>query len=249
MNKNEYLLYSQLEKQHWWFRARRKILKEILLEIDNKHNKSVLDVGCGVGINFNMLFGSFNRVDGIDNNPEAIRFSRKINSNRMELMDACSLSKINNKYDLVSFLDVLYHKSIEDYTSVLKNAKKILNQDGYILIADGAFSFLSGGHSEHVHGSRRFTRKQLILNLESLGYEIIISKYWGVLLFFLIFIKRRMLENIFPSNSKSSDVKHTPYLVNFIMYHLVSWERIFFKYFDFPVGSSILILAKKNKGK
>lgn len=45
MNKNEYLLYSQLKKPHWWFRARRKILKEILLENDNNHNKSVLDIG------------------------------------------------------------------------------------------------------------------------------------------------------------------------------------------------------------
>ena len=245
MNKNEYKLYSDVEHDHWWFRARREALNEILLRIDDKKEKSVLDVGCGAGGNFKLLYNSFKNTDGIDNNPEAVYYSEKNSDNNVQLHDANALSEIENHYDLVSFLDVLYHKDIVDYLSVLKDTLEILSKDGYILIADGAFNVLSGQHSEHVHGARRFTKRQLITDLESIGYEIIVARYWGLLLFFIIFLKRRVIEKIYFFSSKSSNVEQSSRLVNFISYLLVSWERRFFKYFSLPFGSSILILAKK----
>ena len=246
MNKDEYRLYSQVEDKHWWFRARREILKEIMLEISNKQNKSVLDVGCGVGGNLQMLYNSFNRADGIDNDPEAVRYARIRGDNMVKLLDASALLSIEKKYDVVSFLDVLYHKKIVDYIQVLKDAKIILYDDGYILISDGAFDFLAGQHSKFVQGSRRFTKKQLISDLENLGYEIIVSKYWGFLMFFLLFIKRRIFERMPFYKVKSSDVKDVSIFTNSIMYWCVSWERVIIKYFDLPVGSSILILARKK---
>jgi len=246
MNKDEYKLYSDLENYHWWFRGRREVLKEILSFIKDKSKKSVLDVGCGAGWNIKLLYNSFKNVHGIDNNSHAVAFSRENSECKVELYDANNLSEIDNYYDLISFLDVLYHKDVVDYVSVLKSSFKILNKGGYLLIADGAFDILSGKHSEHVHGTRRFTRRQLITDLESLGYEIVVARYWGVLLFFIIFLKRRVFEKIFSfSSSKSSNVEKSSLFVNFISYSLISWEKNFFKYFSFPFGSSVLILAKK----
>ena len=246
MNKSEYRLYSDVEHDHWWFRARREALNEILLKIDDKKEKSVLDVGCGAGGNFKLLYNSFKSADGVDNNSEAVYYSRKNSDNKVELHDANALSKIETHYDLVSFLDVLYHKDIINYLSVLRDTFEILNKDGYILIADGAFNVLSGQHSEYVHGSRRFTKRKLISDLESLGSEIIISRYWGFLLFFIIFLKRRVIEKIPFFTSNSSNVEQSSPFVNSISYSLVSWERRFFKYFNMPFGSSILILAKRK---
>ena len=39
MNKNEYKLYSELERDHWWFRARREILKDVLSKVEKKNEK------------------------------------------------------------------------------------------------------------------------------------------------------------------------------------------------------------------
>jgi len=244
MNKTEYKLYNDVEHYHWWFRARREALKEILSNINDISKKSVLDVGCGTGGNLNLLFRSFKIRDGIDNNPDAIYYAEKKSNGKVLQHDANAISEIESRYDLVSFLDVLYHKNIINYVKILKDTLGILNKGGYILIADGAFDILSGQHSVHVEGARRFKKKELIVELEKIGYEVITSRYWGVLLFFLIFFKRRIFEKLSKSSASSNIEKLQP-LKNNLIYLLVSWERRFMKYFSMPFGSSIFVLARK----
>lgn len=245
MNKNEYKLYSELERDHWWFRARREILKDMLSKVEKKNEKSLLDIGCGAGWNMKLLFNSFNIVEGIDNNPEAVFFSKKNFDSKVSLLDANTLLNTKKCYDVLSFLDVLYHQDIQDYKQVLNASKKILNTGGYILIADGAFNILSGNHSEHVQSARRFTKKQLVEDLKDLGYQIITAKYWGFFLFFLIFLKRQIFEKIFFSSIKNSDISKPHTLANIVCYSAIAWERKFFKYWGPPFGSSIFILARK----
>ena len=249
MNINEYKLYNDLEWSHWWFRSRREALTFFLSKIDKKDEKTLLDVGCGAGWNMKILYNSFKNVEGIDYNPSAVFYSKKNFGGKVELKDANDLSKIENSYDVISFLDVLYHKDISDHREVLKACWNILNKDGYVLISDGAFEILSGHHSKNVNGSKRFTKTQLIEELKCIGYEVVIAKYWGFFLFFGIFFKRRVIEKLLFFIPRGSDIKKLPNFINFFGYLMVSWERKLFKYLNLPLGSSIIILAKKNQRK
>jgi hypothetical protein len=51
------IIYQKIEKNknnHWWFKSRRKIFRQILKAI-NLNNPVVLDYGCGAGANLTLL--------------------------------------------------------------------------------------------------------------------------------------------------------------------------------------------------
>ena len=112
MKQSEYKLYNSVEEFHWWFKARREALNQLIVNIEDINKKSVLDVGCGTGGNLSYLYNSFKITEGIDNNPKAVLYAKNKSGCNIILHDANELSKLKKKYDLVSFLDVLYHKDI-----------------------------------------------------------------------------------------------------------------------------------------
>ena len=76
-SKKEFELYNILEKDHWWFKARRNILSVFLGLIENKEDKTILEVGCGTGGNLQYLFGEFGFRIGLENNNDAIYYAKK----------------------------------------------------------------------------------------------------------------------------------------------------------------------------
>ena len=43
------------QKKHWWFQARKKIIDQIISNINLKKNINILDFGSGSGVNLDML--------------------------------------------------------------------------------------------------------------------------------------------------------------------------------------------------
>ena len=43
------------QKKHWWFQARKKIIDQIISNINLKKNINILDFGAGSGVNLDML--------------------------------------------------------------------------------------------------------------------------------------------------------------------------------------------------
>ena len=52
MEASVYTVEAQVERQHWWFRGRRRILNQLLGAVlgDGPLPLRALDVGCGTGI-------------------------------------------------------------------------------------------------------------------------------------------------------------------------------------------------------
>jgi len=236
------------ETNYWWFKSRRNFLKKILKSIPNKETKTVLEIGCGTGGNLKYLFNDFKFSNGIDSSPDALAIVDNFNLNvKVKFGDANKLNEIKNKYDLIAFLDVLYHENIINVEKVINQTRSCLNDNGFILIAEPAFDILSGNHSNTVQEKRRFNKKELESYLMNAGYKnIIISRYWGFILFPLLIIKRRILEPIIGDhfNNAGTDFKSIP-LIDTILFILTSIESIFFSELNFPLGSSCVILARK----
>ena len=64
-------------------------------------------------------------------------------------------------------------------------------------------------------------------------------------IFPVVLLKRTVLNRM--SNNKSSDVETMPKLINSLILKILFLESLALKYISFPFGSSILILARKNK--
>lgn len=76
MQLAQFDLHAQIEKRHWWFVARRRILRSLIEAVVPPHqNRLVIDVGCGTGGNLAELAGAYNCL-GVDTSAEGIRLAQ-----------------------------------------------------------------------------------------------------------------------------------------------------------------------------
>ena len=71
MERLVYREMAELDERHWWYRARRAVLAELIRrEAVPPANAHILEIGCGTGHNLGML-GQFGRVDAIELDDES----------------------------------------------------------------------------------------------------------------------------------------------------------------------------------
>jgi SAM-dependent methyltransferase len=236
MQQAEYQKMFELEDKHFYFVAKRFFIKTILEPYRNQI-KNILDIGCGTGGQTETLT-DFGKVLAIEPNLLARKLAQsrglKVIGGKAE-----SLPIFSNKYDLVTFLDVLYHRNIRNPEKAVMQAKRALKKNGFLLITDSAFSWLTSSHDQAMYGSRRFTIGQLKDLLVKQHFVILKISYLYFSLFPLIIIKRLLLKN------KSSDVEPMPAIINYLLIGILWLESILLKWIKFPWGSSVIILAKK----
>ena len=110
MERIVYDRMAEIDQLHWWYRARREILSDLIeRKIALPADARILEVGCGTGHNLAML-GQFGRVDAIEVDGAA----RAIASKRLghAVMDAPlpGLPGVPDRsYDLIAILDVIEH--------------------------------------------------------------------------------------------------------------------------------------------
>ncbi len=67
---------AELDQNHWWFTARRRILAQVIERVVRPPaNARILELGCGTGHNLDML-ARFGRVEAIRRMPERNRFMK-----------------------------------------------------------------------------------------------------------------------------------------------------------------------------
>jgi SAM-dependent methyltransferase len=76
MQSAQFQLHAQIEDSHWWFAARRRIVRELIRRVLPESGRpTVVDVGCGTGANIASMARDYDCV-GIDTSPEAIELAR-----------------------------------------------------------------------------------------------------------------------------------------------------------------------------
>jgi SAM-dependent methyltransferase len=78
MDSAQFQLHAQIEERHWWFVARRQILREMVRAIappSGRRDQIVVDIGCGTGANLAALAGDY-RCVGVDTSAEAIELAK-----------------------------------------------------------------------------------------------------------------------------------------------------------------------------
>jgi len=241
MEKETYIEMNNNEDRHWWFVARRRIVKKVLdYFLKQKANREVLEVGCGSGGNLEMLsyYGKLSAFE-IDDQARCMANSRNIT-----LVKKGELPKgipFNGDFDLICLLDVLEH--IDDDVGSIKALSASLKPDGKILITVPAYKFLWSNHDIVNHHKRRYLLRHLLKIIKASGLNVVYSTYFNTLLFPVIFITR-IINNIV-STKVGSDVNKSPTMVNSILLSIFSSERLLIPRFFWPFGVSILVLAEK----
>ena len=170
------------DSTHWWYRARRDILRDYLARYASLPAQArALEIGCGTGHNLPML-AQFGEVDAIEIDPAA----RAIASERLgksvgdaPLPDLPGVPR--GAYDLVAVLDVVEH--IADDVAALRAMATLLRPGGKILIAVPAHPWMWSAHDEVNHHHRRYTKRTLRAAIERADLKPERMRWFNSLLF------------------------------------------------------------------
>jgi SAM-dependent methyltransferase len=239
MDKSVYIRQFETNQGHWWFESRKSIIKSFLKsKIKKKIN--ILDFGCGVGINLEML-RSFGNVFYYDDNKKVQNLNVQ-NKKFFGMKSINNIKKMTKKFDLIVALDVIEH--IDKDTKVINHLSSMLKNNGKILITVPAYQFLFSIKDKVLHHKRRYTKKNLneIVNKK---FDIIKSTYFN---FFLspIIIFMTLLFKFFERNYIDSVERKPNAIVNFFLKLIFTSEKFFLNKMNFPFGISILVFAKKK---
>ena len=226
------------QEKHWWFQARKKIIEQIISDINLKKKINILDFGAGSGVNLDML-----RKHGLVDIHEQNKYARTaIKKKQIEIKNLYSTLKIKkNFYDLILMADVIEH--VKQPKQLLKNLKKFLKEDGRILVTVPAYQFLFSKKDEVLGHYRRYDKKRLKNELK--GFKIENISYFNTFLCAPIVIMT--LLNKILKRDYIKKVETTPnFILNKLCYFIFTAEKYFIKYFNLPFGISIYVLAKND---
>ena len=241
MDPRIYKLHIENQKEHWWYKGRREIISSIISKFVLKNNKlKILDFGAGSGAN-TIALSHYGEVYVYEKNENALQLLKK----RFEkIPDIFVLDEINENifFDLIIASDVIEH--IEKDDEIIKFFSKVLKNDGNILITVPAYNFLYTERDKVLGHFRRYNSNTLKKKTNKY-FKIIKLSYYNFFLFSLsvvlfVFIK------LFKIKSLITSPENTPnFFLNNLFYKIFSSEKFFLKHINFPVGASIVCLAKK----
>lgn len=239
MLKEQYRLMYRQEDSYWWFLAKRRFVNLLLTKFCKNHKKlSILDVGSGTG-GMTQYLRRWGNVKSIEPAIYAHPYLKKRKlSFSPKSFDQYPKKK---KFDLVCFLDVLYHQNIANDKKEIKKAYSLLKPGGYLLIADCALPFLFGPHDRHMKARERYYLGDLRNKVISSGFKIQKASYIYFFVFPL-FVITRMLQKL----SGKAAITPVPKLINTLLLNICYLEAKLLNFVDYPIGSSVIILAKRN---
>lgn len=245
MQSDAYDEMIALQGTHWWFVARRRIIRMVAAKYLPVGTGKVLEVGCGVGGNV-VVLSKFGKYVGLDIHAPAIEYCIKSHPGKMFINSSIEdIQKVKEieKYNSIFILDVLEH--LDRDVESLRRLGKLLDDGGKFLITVPAFQFLWSTHDEFVHHKRRYTKKNLINTLHSAGLEIERISYFNTFLFPLAFIQRTMLKLL--NRTSKTHLNQPPKFANAILQFIFSLEVPVLRKLSLPVGLSLFAVCHKKE--
>jgi len=241
-SKTNYDIESQVERFHWWFAVRRKLLYFLIQSLHLSKDTLTLDIGCGTGSNLTILISTGMKVFGLDRSLYALTLAQKKINLPMINGDLDILPFRPNSIGLIIAMDILEH--LEKDANGLNEIYKVLEKGGILIITVPAFKSLGGIQDVVTGHKRRYSLKEISNKLRLGGFNILRSSYFNLFLFFPIFFARRIIQ-LFGSNIESENKINFP-LINFFLKIIFSIELYILKYISFPFGVSIFCVARKD---
>ena len=257
MDKKYYEEYYKIEREHWWFKVRNKLIinHSISLLRDNENaplpNKRfrILNIGAATGRTTELLneLGDVTTVEYDSSCCDFLKETLNIDAVKGSITE---LPFDDNSFDLVCAFDVIEHVKQDDLA--VREMKRVCAHNGKLCITVPAFMALWGHHDVVNHHYRRYVLKRIkrLFTAEKDG-KILFSSYFNFFLFPLILVLR-LLSTVLPkdknregSGSDFTILQNNP--LNKVFYHIFNLESLLLKNkIPLPFGVSILLSWRKT---
>src|SRR6185503_10626513 len=233
-------LAAQVEDEHWWFSARRSILRAVLDRyLPPVPGRTLLELGCGHGGHLPLLarYGKLCAVEMDDAARQRAAARGMAAVQPGALPDAIPFA--GQQFDVVAALDVLEHVAEERAALVAMRVK--LRRGGCLLLTVPAFNWLWSRHDEASNHRRRYSKGALVEQVREAGFEIAHATYFNTVLFpaLAAYLK---LSGPF-SGDTHQGLRIPPRPINALLRAIFSAERYLVPRLTLPFGVSILLVG------
>lgn len=241
MDEQHYRLDAERTDSHWWWVARRKLLRRLLNRlIGGDRKRKILEVGCSSGSNLRML-QDFGTVHAMDIHRPSVEYCR-MRFPGIRIYDGGIPDPLRDSYDVICLFDVLQH--IEDEDGALEWIDDHLAPGGVLLLTVPAFDFLSFGHDALERHFRRYTKSTLLAALSE-RFEVAYTSYFNTHLFPAL-AAVRFVQRLRRQDARDSDgTTGSRGISNRVLQTVFAAERLWLPALRLPLGVSLFAAARK----
>lgn len=241
---NQLELTGRAEATHFWFRGFRAYVAPVLEDIAaGRRDLRLIDCGCGTGNNI-LLLKSYGQAFGFDLTREGAR--RALRTERPVVQ--ANIEHIPYKadtFDIATSFDVL--QSVPNDGTAVREMARILKPGGYAVLNVSALELLRADHAEVWHELHRYTPASAGRLVGDAGLQVVSISFLFASLFPLM-LGVRMWQKIlrpFREPQGDSELHVPPEPINAALTWLVKKEAALSRRLPMPIGSSLLIVARK----
>jgi len=243
MERKVYEQMAQLDRRHWWFTARRRILDGVIERIVKPPKDArILELGAGTGHNLAML-SRFGTVEASELDPIA----RELASERLgRPVVAAALPDLSmfpaDSYDLVALLDVLEH--VPDDKGSLRAIYGLLKPGAALLLTVPINPWMWSAHDVAHHHHRRYRKDEIRKLAEDGGFVIELLSPFNSLLFPPI-AAVRLVGKLTGKDDSDDAMPSAP--VNTILDTVFGLERSLIGRVPMPFGVSLVAVLRRPR--
>ena len=237
-------LTGRAEATHFWFHGFRAYMSRAIADVaGNRRNLRILECGCGTGYNMSMLI-PYGQVFAFDLNEDGAKRSRA-RGRPVARGDVQRIPFASGTFDLATSFDVL--QSVPDDRQGLGEMARVLRPGGHAILNVAAMEWLRGDHSVVWNEYHRYTIESVAPLLEAAGLQKVRLTYlFGTLVPLMLAVRTaQKLMRPVRQMTGDSDLSVPIAPVNAALTWIVKGEAALSRHLPLPVGSSLLIVAKK----
>lgn len=239
-------LTGRAEATHFWFRGFRAFVAPVLEEVAaGRRNLRLIDCGCGTGNNLALL-KPYGRTFGFDLTREGAR--RALRTGRPSVQaDIERIPYQADCFDIATSFDVL--QSVPDDGAALREMARILKPGGYAVLNVSALELLRADHAEVWQELHRYTPASAGRLVGDAGLQVVSISFRFASIFPLMLGVRMWQKMLRPFREPQGDseLEVPPEPINRALTWLVEREAALSRRLPMPIGSSLLIVARKPR--
>ncbi len=246
MDPKEFAIQYDIEETHWWFKARRRLVRRFAEQIRDELGRPlrILDVACATAMSFRFL-SDLGTIRGLDISRETIHFAKQRGIDRIVRGDAQRMPFREGAFDLVLALDAFEH--FPDDVGSMAEVRRVLSPHGALICTVPAFMALWSPHDDAFHHLRRYTRGELKAKIAGQQLSVQRLSYYSMFLTPPLFVFRKLRQLLGRGKEATSDFTvKIPRPVEWGLGGLMSMEAAMMKFVDLPIGASLICLSRKS---
>lgn len=239
MERAIYDRMRDLQRDHWWFAARREILASEIGRLPLPRPARILEVGCGPGGNLDLL-KQFGDVRAIEPDAESRAYAATHADVPVDgglLPDG--LPDLGEPFDMICAFDVIEH--VDDDAGAVAALAARLKPGGFLVTTVPANAWMWSEHDARHHHKRRYALPDYRRLFE--GLRIHRATHFNSLLFPPI-AAVRIAKSAAGMRGGDDEAMPSPAL-NGVLKRVFAAETRILRATDLPFGVSILLIAER----